>query len=136
MKQLRRKIAILALAWSALFLIAAESLQEFGSLNDVLVWVVVGGGAAILSGYVLAYLLENFAWWHNLPSWVKRLVPLALAGVFGFVAQAVLDLQLLSGVPPGVQALILTLINWLFNQRAYAGVKDTSYASSAKPRRI
>ena len=132
MKVLRRKIAIFALAWSALFLIAAEAVQEFGNLEDVFVWIVVGGGAAILSGYVLAYLLENFAWWLGLPTWLKRLVPLVIAAVFGVVAQTVLDLGVIEMIPPQVQALILMMISWLFSQRAYAGIKDTSYGASAK----
>ena len=132
MKQLRRKIAIFALVYSALFLIAARALQEFGALEEVFVWIVVGGGAAILTGYVLAYLLENFAWWHSLPTWLKRLVPLVLAAVFGIVAQTVLDLGLIGLIPPEIQTFILMLVNWLFNQRAYAGIKDSTYAKNAK----
>lgn len=132
MLMLRRKILVLALAWSALFLVAARLLQEFSDLEGVLVWVAVGGGAAILAGYVLAYLLENFAWWHDLPTWFKRLVPLALAAVFGFGAQGILELEFLTRIPPAIQGLILTMINWLFSQRAYAGIKSGSYAASAK----
>ena len=132
MLMLKRKILILALAWSALFLIAARLLQEFSSLEGLLVWIIAGGGAAILAGYVIAYFLENLAFWHNLPRFVKVLFPIALAGVFGFAAQSVLALELLSAIPPAIQGLILMLVNWLFSQRAYAGIKSGSYARAAK----
>jgi hypothetical protein len=132
MKALRRKILIGTMIYSAIFLIAARALQEFGSLEEVLVWVAVGGGAMVLFGYVEAYLLENWPFWHSLPGWVKKLFPLAFAGVLGFAASAALEFGLPGAVSPTLEAIILMAINWLFSQRAYAGIKEGGYAASSR----
>ncbi len=129
MKALKRKIVVFGLIWFSLFLIAANALQEFGSIADVLVWIAVGGGAMVLFGYFEAMLLENFGWWHNLPTKVKLIVPLAFAAGVGFLAQSALALELPTAIPPQVEAVILMLINWVFSQRAYAGIKDSSYGA-------
>jgi len=105
---------------------------EFGSLNALLTWIISGGGAMILVGYVMAYILENVPQWHGLPRVIKVLVPVALAGIFGFAAQSILALELLPYIPAEIQTLILILINWLFGQFAYKGIKDGAYAESAK----
>lgn len=132
MKALRRKILIIGLIWSALFLIAARALQEFGTLEEVLIWLAVGGGAMILFGYFEAYFLENWGFWHKLPVKVKLVVPLAVAAVLGFLAQAALTLDLPSAISPQFEAVILMLINWVFSQRAYKGIKEGAYAASSR----
>ncbi len=132
MKRVPLYMRLILIASLALTVIAAVQPEEFGSLEELLVWIVGGGGAMILAGYVVAYFLENLAFWHDLPRTVKVLVPLALAGVFGFAAQSVLALELLPLMPPIVQSVLLMLINWLFSQRAYAGIKSGSYAAGAR----
>lgn len=107
-------------------------MDDFVSLEALLVWIISGGGAMMLVGYVKAYLLENWAAWHNFPRWIKVLVPIALASVFGFGAEAIIGLELLAYIPASIQALILILINWLFGQFAYKGIKDGAYAESAR----
>lgn len=118
----------------SLLMVAAAQPEEFGGLEELLTWVVAGGGAMVLAGYVIAYFLENLTFWHNLPRVVKILFPIVLAGVFGVVAQSVLALELLPGIPAVFQAVLLMLINWLFSQRAYAGIKSGAYAISATPK--
>jgi hypothetical protein len=106
--------------------------EDFVSLEALLIWIISGGGAMVLVGYVMAFLLENWPAWHNFPRWVKVLVPIALAAVFGFGANGVLALELLDYIPVPIQTLILMLINWLFGQFAYRGIKDGAYAASAR----
>jgi hypothetical protein len=106
---------------------------EFADLNSLLAWIIMGGGAMALSGYVVSYLLENWAFYHNLPMWVKKLIPLALAALIAFAAQAVLALDALTSVPAIIQAIILMAINWLFTQFAYKGIKAVSgYGASTR----
>lgn len=130
---IRRRLAWLWLAAAALLLIAAQTAPgSFGSLEEVLIWVAVGGGAMALWGYIQAYLLENVPAWHGLPHWVKVLVPIVIAGVFGIAAEGLLALDLLAYVPPAVKAVLLAAINWIFSQRAYKGIKASAYAASAR----
>jgi hypothetical protein len=114
------------LVWLSLFLMAFQP-DSFGTLEELLVWVVTGGGAMILAGYFVAYFLENLAFWHTLPVAIKTIVPLAIAAVLGFVGSSLLSLDVLKIIPPNVQALVLMLVNWVFNQRAYVGIKDRQY---------
>ena len=126
--RLPRAFWIFTLLWVMLFLVAFQP-DSFGSLDELLVWVVAGGGAMALAGYFVAYFLENLAFWHSLPTWLKTVVPLAIAGVLGFVGNAVLSLNLLPAIPANVQALALMLINWVFSQRAYMGTKGKAYGA-------
>lgn len=112
--------------WLSLFLVAFQP-DSFGTLEELLVWVVAGGGAMILAGYFVAYFLENLAFWHGLPVWIKTVVPLALAGVIGFVGSSLLSLDVLKIIPANVQGLVLMLVNWVFSQRAYMSTKGKAY---------
>lgn len=131
-QHIRLFLSLLIITVLLLPLIAAAQMEDFGSLEEVVVWIISGGGSMVLAGYVIAYLLENVPAWHDLPRWIKVLVPIALAGLFGFVAQSVLALELMTGVPPIVKSVLLMAINWLFSQRAYAGIKEGSYGESAR----
>ena len=131
---MRRRTILLVLAWSSLWLLAFRFLQEqFDSLDAVLVWIVLGGGASALTGAVMAYLLENWPSWHTLPRWTKVLFPILMSGILGMAAQAALSFELLTGVPPAAQAILLWLVNWISSQRAYKGIKEGVYGASARP---
>ncbi len=117
---------------SVWFLMAFFQPEQFSSLEELLIWIVANGGAVILAGYVMAYFLENIAGWHTLPRWLKTIIPIAIAGLIGFFAESVLALELLAYVPPIVKSVVLMLINWLWGQRAYAGIKEGPYAASAR----
>lgn len=109
--------------------------DHFNALADILTWIISGGGAMVLAGYVMAYFFENAGWWHTLPNLVKTLVPMALAGLFAFSAQALLlgnISQVLAAVSPVIPVVILAFLNWLASQKAYIGIKDKNYAMHAK----
>jgi xanthine/uracil permease len=128
-----QRIWLYTLGALVLLSIAAQGdVPEFGSLEEFLVWVGAGGGGMVLSGLVIAYFLENLAFWHGLPRAVKLIVPIALAGLFGFLAQSVLAAELLTMVPPVVQGVVLMLIGWLFSQIGYKSIKEGDYAASAR----
>ena len=133
MKLIRLRLTLLILAFlSFLFLIAAQGVPDFGSLEEVMTWIISGGGAMILAGYIIAYLLENLTFWHNLPILIKKLAPFFFAGLIGFGARAILLGDLLAYVPPIVQSVILMLIAWIFSQIAYKGLKGTTYGASTR----
>ncbi len=66
------RIWLFTMAIMALLSIAAQGdIPEFGTLEELIVWIAAGGGSMILAGLVVAFLLENFAWWHKLPTKVN-----------------------------------------------------------------
>jgi len=128
-----RHFWISLIALSALLLIAAQGdVPEFSSLQQFLLWIATGGGAMVLAGLVVAYLLENLAFWHNLPRVVKLLAPIVIQGIIGVVAQSAITLDLLSYIPPQFQAVLLMMIGWLFSQIGYRRIKEGNYGDSAR----
>lgn len=106
--------------------------MEFETLEGVLVWIVAGGGAMILAGYVEAYLLENWAGWHDIDRRIKLAFPIVLGLLLGVIAQALLNFDVLPDISPAVGSIVLWAINWLFSQKAYKGIKEGEYAASAR----
>lgn len=130
---LKFRLILLTMILASPLLLAFMLLQEsFGTLEAVLVWIATGGGATILGGYVMAYLLENWPAWHTLPRWVKVLFPLAVSGLLGFLAQGAIALDALAQIPEGIKITVLALVNWIFSQIAYGRLKDSSYGKSAR----
>ena len=133
MKILKLRLILLIIALTSfLFVVAAQTAPDFGSLAEVLIWVIEGGGAMILAGFIVAYLLENLAFWHNLPVFVKKITPVVMAALLGVGAQSVLLGDLLSYIPPVIQSMMLMLVAWLFSQIAYKGIKEGGYGESTR----
>jgi len=114
------------------FAFLAEDGLQFADLSSVLVWFAVGGGAMWLFGIVEARLLENIVFWHKLKPWIKKLVPIAFAGLVGFLAQSLIAVDITQYLPEGVAAILLAAINWYFSQREYGLIKESAYGSSAR----
>jgi len=119
----------------AFFLLTAFSWmaqEDFSDLNDVLVWFAVGGGSMWLWGVILARVLENIVFWHNLKPWIKKLVPMAFAAGIGFLAEALISVDIVQYIPESVAVIVLAGINYYFSQHEYQKVKDSNYASSTR----
>ena len=127
-----RMVLYLILVGTLLVIAAGGDVPEFGTLGEFFVWVGTGGGAMVLAGLVMAYLLENITWWHDLPRWLKLITPILLAAIFGFTAQSVIVLDLLLFIPAPMQMILLMLIAWLFSQLGYRSIRDGNYAASAR----
>ena len=131
----KRIVLFLIMVFVLLVIAAQVDVPDFSTLEEFLVWIGTGAGSMVLAGLVMAYLLENFAWWHDLPRWVKLIAPIVLAAIFATLAQSVIVLDLLTFIPPPAQVLLLMMIMWLFSQIGYRSIKDGVYAASArKPR--
>lgn len=128
---IRFRIFILLMILSSLFLVAFQA-GDFGSIEDLLVWIAVGGGSMVLAGAVVALLFENWKAWHTFPRPVKLAVPIILAGVFGIGAQLLLALEVPALIPPAYSSVLLIMLNWIAGQWQYMKVKDGVYANSAK----
>jgi len=130
---IRMRFVLLLIASLTVMLIAATQ-GDFSDLEEVLAWIISGGGSGVLAGYVIAYLLENWSGWHapTFPRWIKVLTPIALTGLFAFTAQSVMALGGLASVPPFMEQILLWAINWLFSQKAYRGIKEGVYGDSAR----
>ena len=106
--------------------------EQFGSLADVLVWIAVGGGSMWLFGVMKARLLENWVVWHNLPVWIKKIVPIALAGLFGVMAQSLIAVDVTAYIPEGMELILLAVLNWVFGQMEYEMIKNSVYAEGTR----
>ena len=115
------------------FFILAFQVGGFGSIEEFLIWIAVGGGSVFLAGAAVSLLLENWKAWHNFPRWVKVIVPVILAGIIGTLAQSLLALEVPALIPPAYGSLILVMLNWLSGQWQYMKVKDGAYAKTATP---
>jgi hypothetical protein len=118
------------------FAFLQELPDSFETLGDVLIWIFVGGGGMWLTGRVVAMLLENWAWWHTLPSSYKRIFVVIIAGVFAIAAESVYVSGLLDMIPPYVSMILLTMINWLFGQKQYVEIKEGAYGASARKKKL
>lgn len=131
LSKIRLRILVLALVLTSLFLVAFQT-GDFGSIEDFLIWIAVGGGSMVLAGAVVALLLENWKAWHTFPRWVKLIVPIVLAGVFGIGAQLLLALEVPALIPATYSSIVLIMLNWIAGQWQYMKVKDGVYANSAR----
>jgi len=107
-------------------------IESFGSLSEVLVWIATAGGAMWLFGLIEARLLENWVFWHSLKPWIKKIVPIVIAGGLSVVAQSVITVDILQFVPESVSVILLAAINYYFSQREYQTIKDSGYGVSAR----
>lgn len=109
-------------------------IPEFASLLELLQWLAFGGGAVIVVGMFVTRFLENLAFWHNLPHYVKVFVPIALVAIVSAFAEYAIVADLLAFIPDWVETLFLTLLGWLTTQKVLEGLNSRGYASSAKAR--
>lgn len=102
----------------ALMLIAADLLQgpPFETIEEFLLWLSFGGGAAVLVGVILTLFVYQFAFWHSLPYWAQIIIPIVAAALVGAAAQTLLELKLYTELPPAATAIFLAFINWLTMQ--------------------
>ena len=128
-----KRITLVLIMVGVLLVIAAQGdIPDFGTLEEFFIWVGTGAGSMILAGLVMAYLLENFAWWHDLPRWLKLIAPIILSAVFATLAQSVIVLDLLIFIPAPAQIVVLMMIMWLLSQLGYRSIKEGPYGESAR----
>jgi uncharacterized membrane protein len=101
-------------------------------LEQVLLFLV-SGGAVFVVNYALAYLVENFEFWHKLPSWLKFLIPIVASVLLAFGAQQLLLYpDIIAAIQP-VWALIVTIVlAWLGSQRGYISAKAANYGAEKR----
>ena len=105
---------------------------DYTDLTSVLVWLSVLG-APYITGKVMAFVLENWKAWHNLPHAAKFLAPMLLSVGIATGAQVLLGFPDLLGILSPYWTLVLTaIITYLGSQQKYLEIKDTSYAQKVK----
>lgn len=78
-------------------------------LSAVLVWLA-GIGSVAAVGWIVANFLEKMAWWTNLPSGVKWVVPPVLSILIAFGSQFLLKQEILLAQIQPYFALIVTIL--------------------------
>lgn len=100
--------------------------------ESVLLWIVAGGSVFIVN-YGLAYLAENFAFWHKLPIWLKFLIPIVVSVLLAFGAQQLLLYPDVIAYIQPIWALGVTiLLAWLGSQKGYISAKSANYGAEKR----
>ena len=108
-------------------------MTDWTNLTAVLAWLLAGGSIFVVN-YGLSLLVENWPKWHDLPRFVKFIVPLIVSIVLAIGAQVFLEQgqYLIEVIQPWWLVIVNVTIAWLGSQKAYISTKDTGYARSAK----
>lgn len=93
------------------------------TLTSMLLWVVAGPGAAYLTGLLVTQVLENIAFWHKIPSQIKFILTLLVAGLLPIFAQALLAWSYLPEIEPSFNIAVQAIIVWLASQSGYRTLK-------------
>ena len=94
------------------------------NLNEVLLWVVGGVGAAYLVGRVVSLLLENLAFWHNLPAQLKLVLTMVFSVAISAGAQVLLtNTLLIEQLSPWFTLAMQAILAWLGSQQQYLAIK-------------
>lgn len=107
-------------------------LQEFGSLIDVLLWIVGAGGSMWIVGKLKARFLENLTFWHNFSPLLKKIITWVLAALLGVSAQILIEIDVTQYIPVWLSASLLSAINWYFGQKEYQEIKDSGYGETTR----
>ena len=105
-------------------------------LTSVLAWTVAGG-SVFLVNYALAWLVENFEFWHKIPKNGKLIMSLVLSILIGGGAYYLLSLPDVITVIQPYWALIITIVlAWLGSQYAYMKAKNSGYAATTQAKAL
>ena len=90
----------------------------FESLEGFLVWLASGPGSLAAAGFFVAYVLERFTKWHNIPHDIKSLAVIAIGVGVSYLAKEFLSAEIvLANVE--VNQMFLLLVYYVSNQVAY-----------------
>lgn len=102
-------------------------LPDWTNLNEVLLWIVAGGGSIIVAAF-FSWLAENFEFWHKIPKNVKLILSLVLSIAIGAGAYYLLSMpELITIIQPIYALVVLIILTWLGSQAAYMFAKAKSY---------
>lgn len=111
-------------------LMASRFLQtpDLTDLTAVLTWLATGAGASVVVMYALSLVAENIPAWHNLPSWVKFVVPMVAALlVSGGATLLLASPETVATLTPWFKIVVGAVLGWIASQAAYLRTKATTY---------
>lgn len=111
-----------------LFTALFQDLPNWGNFNEVLLFLVAGGSAIVVNA-LLAFLAENFQFWHKIAKNGKLLISLLLSVGIGAGAYYLLSLpDLITFIQPYWALIVTIVLAWLGSQFAYMKAKASGYA--------
>jgi len=101
-------------------------------LSSVLAWLVAGGSVFVVN-YALAWLAENFAFWHKLPPVAKIFIPIITSVLLAFGAQQLLQFpDVIDLAQPYWSLLVTIVVAWLGSQKGYVTAKKDEYGAKKR----
>ncbi len=109
-----------------------QQLPNWGNLEEVLLFLVAGGSAAVIA-VLFSFLAENFEFWHKINSTLKLVLSLVLSIAIGAGAYYLLALpDLISFIQPYYALIVTIVLAWLGSQLAYMKSRASGYGVQKK----
>lgn len=111
----------------------AQATVDPTNLYETLGWIALQGGAAVVVGAAISYLLANWTWFSNLPSQVKFIVPLVLTVGLSLGAHEILKYpEFIEKVQPYYYVAIMAALSWLASQYTFVNLKSKQIYGALK----
>lgn len=124
--------ALMPLMFLASALIGRLIQVDWADFRSVLIWLA-GVGSPYVVGYIVSLLAENWPQWHNLPRWVKFLVPMLVSVALSAGATMLLQYEDIIGiVGPWWTLIIGAILAYLGTQVSYMNSKRAGYGYGPK----
>ena len=121
MRKILLLIALLVVLTSLAF--QTEPPADWTNLTAVLIWLA-GLGSVVAVGWLVANFLEKMEWWNKLPSFVKWIVPPAIAVLVALGAQYLLKQEIvLAQIQPYFALIVSILLTYLGLQAGHNATK-------------
>jgi uncharacterized membrane protein len=95
---------------------------------DAALKFLVGGGSSVVVMGALSYLVENWPKWHDLPKWLKLLLPMLASALLAVGAQILMGYaDVVAELSPWYVIIVTAVISWINSQKTYASTKVSGY---------
>jgi hypothetical protein len=89
---------------------------------------LVGGGAPVVVTYALSLLVENWSKWHELPRWLKFLLPMLFSALLAVGAQILSGYaDIVAAISPWWTIVVVAVTSYISSQKGYMATKTAGY---------
>jgi uncharacterized membrane protein len=100
---------------------------DWSNLSALLKFLV-GGGSSLVVMSALSFLAENWSGWHELPRWLKFLLPMLLSALIAVGAQMLSGYaDIIKDISPWYSIVVVAVMSWIQSQKTYAATKSAGY---------
>jgi uncharacterized membrane protein len=102
-------------------------MTDFSDFKAVLEFLV-GGGASPAVMYALSLIVENWPKWHDLPKWLKFILPMLVSALLATGAEVLSGYAgVVNAISPWWTIVVVTVMSYISSQKAYMSTKTAGY---------